>query len=235
MRNCSERPVVCVLGGTPSDTTILQLIPDSVKSAYKVISFNRPGFGGTPNRELSKRLLFQLAREAGLRKHDYGVIGISGGAPLAILLASKFRLRHCGVVSGMVAREAFFRFGEKAVTREIMEAALGDFPNFSRITSQFPNIDAIVRMGGSVSPEAAIRACYDEFRFVLSDSLFQRSEERRVAIDWWHGDKDVNVPYESAVLFLKNFPNAQLHTVQGKDHALDANFYIAALLKAWRL
>jgi len=40
--------------------------------------------------------VYRLAGEAGLQKHDFVIVGISGGAALAILLATKFEAQHVG-------------------------------------------------------------------------------------------------------------------------------------------
>src|SRR5690606_17675735 len=102
----NTKPTICIVGGTPSTTDILNFIPDSLKTRYNFISFNRPGFGGSEYMETDESVLYELAKEAGLKDQDYAVIGISGGGPIAMLLASKFRLKHCGVISGMVAKDA---------------------------------------------------------------------------------------------------------------------------------
>ena len=228
------KPTLCILGGTPSTTQVLSLIPDSIKSAYKVICFNRPGFGGSENTKISEDILYALVRKAGLKNNDFGIIGISGGAPLAILIASKFHLKHCGIISGMVSKQAFFKYGDKAVTKGVMEASLGDYTHFESIAMQFPNIDEIVKQAGADSKETALRACYNEFNFVLQENLFSIDKINPLKIDWWHGENDVNVPVQSAKLFLKNYPNSKLNIIANANHGIDANTYIAKLLKQWK-
>jgi pimeloyl-ACP methyl ester carboxylesterase len=229
-----QKPTLCILGGTPSTAQILTLIPDSIKSGYNFISFNRAGFGGSANSQMSEEMLYKLATEAGLKKNDFGIIGISGGAPLAILIAEKFHLKHCGIISGMVSKEAFFRYGDKAVTKGVMETALGDYAHFETTAMQFPNLDEIVKQAGASSKEVALRACYDELRFILTENLFPTNKVNTLKIDWWHGEDDVNVPIESAELFLKNYPNANLHRIAKANHGIDANVYISKLLKQWK-
>jgi pimeloyl-ACP methyl ester carboxylesterase len=229
-----HKPVVCILGGTPSDARVADLMPDSLKSRYRFISFNRPGFGGTPNGPMSKRKLYKLAKRAGLRRNDYGVIGTSGGAPFALLLAEHFHLKHCGVISGMVSREAFFKHSDKAVTKDVMTAALGDYAVFEKMALQFPNLDEIVKQAGAPSKDVALRACYDEFKFILQDELFADTAIHNINMDWWHGDKDMNVPYDSAVYFLKDFTNARLHTITDASHGIDGTIYVAKLLAGWQ-
>lgn len=75
------KSTICIVGGTPSTTDILNFIPDSLKSRYNFISFNRPGFGGSEYKETDESVLYELAKEAGLKEQDYGIIGISGGGP----------------------------------------------------------------------------------------------------------------------------------------------------------
>ena len=74
-----SKPTICILGGTPSTKNIIDFVPDSIKTNYSFISFNRPGFGGSANKELTEEVLYQLAKDAGLKENDYGIIGISGG------------------------------------------------------------------------------------------------------------------------------------------------------------
>jgi len=228
-----EKPTICILGGTPSTKEILNLIPDSIKSQYNLISFNRPGFGGSGNGKLTNELLYQLAKEAGLKKHDFGIIGVSGGAALSILLASEFELKHCGIISGMVSGEAYFKYADKAVTKDVMAAALGDYADFEASAQRFPNLDEIVKQAGANSKEVALRACFDEFNFILSDSLFS-DKDHSIKIEWWHGADDVNVPIESVELFLTNFPNADLKKIPKVNHEIDANVYISKILKDWK-
>jgi pimeloyl-ACP methyl ester carboxylesterase len=230
----TNKPTVCILGGTPSTKEILNLIPDSIKTQYNLISFNRPGFGGLENEKLTDEMLFKLAKDAGLKNNDFGIIGVSGGAPLSILIASKFKLKHCGVISGMVPKEAYFKYADKAITKGIMESALGDYKEFEASAMQFPNLDEIVKQAGANSKEVALRACYDEFNFILADSLFSTLKDHSLKIDWWHGEDDVNVPLESAELFLSNYPNSKLNRIPKANHEIDANVYISKILKEWR-
>lgn len=232
--NQPSKPTICILGGTPSTKEILNLIPDSIKSNYNLISFNRPGFGGSENEKLTKEKLYKLAKDAGLKKNDFGIIGISGGAPLSILIASEFKLKHCGIISGMVSKEAFFKYADKAITKDVMKSALGDFTDFEASALRFPNLDEIVKQAGASSKEIALRACFDEFNFILADSLFPANKDHSISIDWWHGVDDVNVPIESVELFLSNYPNSDLNRVTNASHTIDANIYISKILKDWK-
>ncbi len=229
-----NKPTICILGGTPSTKDILNLIPDSIKSNYHFISFNRPGFGGSKNEKLTKTMLYELAKEAGLKKNDFGIIGISGGAPLSILIASEFHLKHCGIISGMVSKEAFFQYEKKAITSGVMKTALTEYKDFEATALQFPNLDEIVKQAGAVSKEVALRACFDEFNFILEDNLFQKTKANSIKIDWWHGEEDVNVPIESVELFLKDFPKASLNKITNANHDIDANVYISKALNKWK-
>jgi hypothetical protein len=58
-KNSKQKSTLCILGGTPSTTQILNLIPDSIKSVYNFISFNRPGFGGSEN-DQKRRVLKKM-------------------------------------------------------------------------------------------------------------------------------------------------------------------------------
>jgi len=232
--NQQNKPTICILGGTPSTKEILDFIPDSIKSHYNLISFNRPGFGGSENEKLTEEMLYKLAKDAGLKKNDFGIIGVSGGAPLSILIASKFKLKHCGIISGMVSKEAYFKYADKAITKSIMESALGDYADFEASALRFPNLDEIVKQAGANSKEVALRACFDEFNFILADSLFPANKDHSIRIDWWHGVDDVNVPIESAELFLSNYPNSNLNRIAKANHEIDANVYISKILKEWK-
>ena len=232
--NGQNKPTICILGGTPSTKEILNQIPDSIKTQYNFISFNRPGFGGSANEKLTKEMLYKLAKDAGLKNSDFGIIGVSGGAPLSILIASEFKLKHCGIISGMVSKEAYFKYADKTITKDVMESALGDYTDFEASALRFPNLDEIVKQAGASSKEVALRACFDEFNFILADSLFPTNKDHSISIDWWHGVNDVNVPIQSVELFLSDYPNSTLNKINDASHAIDANVYIAKILKQWR-
>lgn len=228
-----KKPVICLLGGTPSTKEVITMIPEALQKKYRFISFNRPGFGGSDNAIITKELVYELAREAGLETNDFGVIGISGGAPMAILLASEFKLKHCGIISGMVPKEHYFKHSSTAVTRDLFSMALGDYDAFYDTVMQFPNANAIIELAGAPSADSAVRACYDEFNFILSDDLFANNEHLAVPMDWFHGDKDVNIPLAAIEEFLKNAPKTKLQIVKDADHGMDANIYITQLLSLW--
>jgi pimeloyl-ACP methyl ester carboxylesterase len=227
------KPTVCILGGTPSTVSILNDIPDSLKTRYNFISFNRPGYGGTKNAQLNEEILFDLAKKAGLKENDYGIIGISGGGPLALLIASKFKLKHCGIVSGMVSKKPFFQFGDSAVTKDVMASVLEGYGQFEQAILKFPNVDEIVKMAGNNSRKAAIRACYDDLYFILNKDLNSAIHDKSFVIDWYHGEKDVNVPLKSAQLFLKDYQNANLTVIPKATHGIDSRVYIRKLLDSW--
>lgn len=230
----SNKPTICIIGGTPSTKKILSVLPDSLKANYNFISFNRPGYGGTQNQVMSDELLFKLAQNAGLHENDYGVIGISGGGPLAILLASKFKLKHCGVISGMVSKKAFFEYADSAVTKDLMQSVLNGKYDFFQTIKKFPNLDAILAQAESTDLETAILACYNDLNFVLSDDLYTSIKNKSIAIDWWHGEKDNNVPFKSAEYFLKNYENARLNVISDATHGIDSRIYIEKIIKQWK-
>lgn len=229
----AEKPTICVLGGTPSTTEILELVPDSIKNKYNFISFNRPGYGGTENSKVTKEKLVKLAREAGLKENDFGIIGISGGAPLAILLASEFKLKHCGVISGMVTNDAYFKYADSTITKIIMEGALKPYQDFNDIVATFPNVDAIVNQARAKNEETAIRACYDELNYILSEGFSKSLTDKSLTIDWWHGDNDKNVTLQSAKAFLKDYGNSSLNIIPNSGHNVDAKKYIRKIIQNW--
>ncbi|MEP6738512.1 MAG: hypothetical protein ABJA70_23500 [Chryseolinea sp.] len=230
----SNKPTICIIGGTPSTANILMSLPDSLKTKYNLISFNRPGYGGTQNHIMSDELLFKLARKAGLRDNDYGVIGISGGGPLAILLASKFNLKHCGVVSGMVSRDAFFAFADSAVTKDLMESVINGKDSFSQTIRKFPHLDEILKQAESTNQETAIVASYDDLHYILSDALYKSIKNKNLKIDWWHGEKDNNVPFRSAEYFLKDYKNAKLNIIPDATHGIDSRIYVGQIIQQWK-
>ena len=229
----NKKPTICLIGGTPSTTAILEMLPDSLQEKYHFISFNRPGYGGSENAKLTDSLLYQLAQNAGLKKGDFGVIGVSGGGPLSILLASHFKLKHCGVISGMVSKEAFFNHADGAVTKQLMENVLAGYNEFEEATLQFPNVNEIIKHAGAPNKEIGIMACYNDLNFILSQSLYKSIQNKKITIDWWHGEKDVNVPLESVKEFIKDYPNTKLHIIPEASHSIDSNIYIGKLIKEW--
>lgn len=231
-QDTTDKHTILILGGTPSTIDILNQIPDSIKKSYNIISFNRPGFGGTEVSEMSKEKLYQLAKEAGLKENDYGIIGISGGAPLSILLANEFKIKNCGIISGMVSHEAYFQFADSTFTRDFFKPVTESFEQFEKVIIGFPNLDEIVLQAGSGSKEEAIRASYNELNFILSKDLYADTD-KTMPIDWWHGENDKNVAIESVELFLKDFENATLHTIPGTDHGTDSRIYIGTIINDW--
>jgi pimeloyl-ACP methyl ester carboxylesterase len=229
----NKKTTICLIGGTPSTTDILEMLPDSLKQKYNFISFNRPGYGESVNEEITDSLLYELAQNAGLKKGDFGVIGVSGGGPFSILLASHFKLKHCGVISGMVSKEAFFSHADGAVTKQLMENVLAGYNEFEEATLQFPNVDEIMKQAGTTNKEMAIRACYDDLNYILSKSLYKAIQNKKMTIDWWHGEKDVNVPLESVKEFIKDYPNTSLHIISEASHVIDSNIYVGELINEW--
>ena len=228
----SEKPTICIVGGTPSTTDILNLIPDSLKTNYHFISFNRPGFGGSHYEEITESLLYKLAEDAGLNENDFGVIGISGGAPIAMLLASKFKLKHCGVISGMVSKDAYFKFADSAITKDLFTNVSSGYDAFKAAVLKFPNLEQIAQQAGTASKELFIKASFNEFNYILSESPYN-AINKNIHIDWWHGKEDVNVPFKSAKLFLKDYKNATLHVIPDASHTIDATIYIEKLINGW--
>lgn len=176
-----NKPVICILGGTPSSAKILDEIPDDLKSDYHFISFNRPGFGGTPNEAWDKHRLFELATQAGLQKNDFAVIGVSGGGPLAILLANHFNLQHCGVISGMVTANEYFAFADSTFTKSLMSSVMDGYDAFRKNIESFPNLADILKQADSPVP-IATRASYDDLHFILNDIHFNKKTFRKTAI-----------------------------------------------------
>lgn len=228
----NKKPTVCILGGTPSSVNIIKEIPDDLKARYHFISFNRPGFGGTANEAWDQKRLFELAEAAGLKKNDFAVIGVSGGGPLAILIANKFKLQHCGIISGMVPANEYFAYADSTFTKPLMSSVLKGYDEFKKTVEGFPNAEEILKQANSPAP-VAIRACYDDLHFILSDAHFDKNIFATTSVTWLHGENDQNVALESAQLFLKKFKNADLTIIPGVNHAIDARTFVRQLLNKW--
>ena len=231
-QHTQKKPTICLLGGTPSSAKILDEIPDDLKDKYNFISFNRPGFGDTDNAVLTSNLLFDLARKAGLKQGDFAVIGISGGGPLAILLANKFKLKHCGVVSGMVPAKEYFAHADSTFTKPLMTSVLRGYDDFKKTVESFSNVEEILKQANSPVPKA-IRACFDDLDFILSDKNFSSNIFRETKVNWWHGQFDKNVAMQSAQLFLERFKESDFKVIPNESHAIDARIYVAKLLDQW--
>ncbi len=229
----STKPTICVLGGLPSTVKVLEQIPDSLKSKYHFISFNRPGFGGSENVKLSNEKLIELAKEAGLQQNDFGIIGLSAGAPMALLLAEEFNLKHCGVISGMVTGESYLKYADSTITKQIMDLAMKPFSEFKQIMSGFPNIEGFVKEAGAVDKSTAIRAFYNELNYMISEDLSSGLKDKTLSIEWYHGKKDKNVTLESVQHFLAPYKNSNLTVVPDAGHNLKSSIYIEKILKDW--
>ncbi|MEO7977999.1 alpha/beta hydrolase [Flavobacterium sp.] len=228
-----SKPTICLLGGTPSSSKIIDEIPDDLKAKYNFISFNRPGFGNTPNEVWDENRLFELASEAGLKKNDFGVIGVSGGGPLAILIARKFNLKHCGVISGMVPAHEYFAYADSTFTKSIMSSAVTGYNEFKKTVESFPNVEEVVKQAHSPVP-VAVRACYDELHFILTDISYDRKTFKKMNVSWLHGENDKNVALESAQLFLSKFKKADLTIIPEASHSIDARVLVRQLLDKWK-
>ncbi|MEO6852286.1 MAG: alpha/beta hydrolase, partial [Mucilaginibacter sp.] len=145
---------ICILGGTPSSSKIIEEIPEDLKAKYNFITFNRPGFGGTPNESWDKKRLFELASQAGLKKNDFAVIGVSGGGPLAILIAREFHLKHCGVISGMVPAKEYFAYADSTFTKPLMNSVMSGYDEFKKTIESFPHVEEILKQANSPAPIA---------------------------------------------------------------------------------
>lgn len=229
----STKPTICVLGGLPSTVKILEQIPDSLKSKYHFISFNRPGFGGSKNEKLSNEKLIELAKKAGLQENDFGIIGLSAGAPMGLLLAEEFNLKHCGVISGMVTGESYLKYADSTITKQIMDLAMKPYSEFEQIMSGFPNIDGFVKEAGAKDKSTAIRAFYNELNFMISEDLSSGLKDKTISIEWYHGKNDKNVTLESVQHFLKDYKNSNLTVVPDAGHNLKTANYIEKILNSW--
>lgn len=230
----STKPTICVLGGLPSTVKILEQIPDSLKSKYHFISFNRPGFGGSENQKLSNEKLIELAKEAGLQQNDFGIIGLSAGAPMALLLAEEFNLKHCGVISGMVTGESYLKYADSTITKQIMDLAMKPFSEFEQIMSGFPNIEGFVKEAGAKDKSTAIRAFYNELNFMISEELSSGLKDKTLSIEWYHGKNDKNVTLESVQHFLKEYENSSLTIIPDASHNLTFEDYLKKILAEWK-
>lgn len=228
------KPTICIVGGTPSTIDVLNFIQDSLKAKYNFISFNRPGFGKSEYKETNEALLYELAAKAGLREQDFAVIGISGGGPIAMLLASKFKLKHCGVINGMVSKEAYFKFADAAITKDLFINVLAGYDGFKEAVLKFPNLDKIAQQAGTESEDMFIKASFNELNYILSEKLYA-AIDKDISMDWWHSENDVNVPFKSAELFLKDYANAKLLVIPNASHDIDATPYIDHLIDGWEL
>lgn len=227
------KPNICILGGTPSSAKIIEEIPDDLKAKYNFISFSRPGFDDTPNESWDEKRLFELAKKAGLKKNDFAVVGISGGGPLAILIAEEFDLQHCGVISGMVPAKQYFAYADSTVTKSLMSSVLTDFSDFKKNVERFPNVAEVLKQANSPLPKA-IRACYDDLHFTLTNVSFNNNVYNSRKVDWLHGENDKNVALKSVQLFLSKFKKAELTIIPGASHAIDARVLVRQLVEKWQ-
>jgi pimeloyl-ACP methyl ester carboxylesterase len=228
-----DKPTICILGGTPSSAKIINEIPDDLKARYNFISFNRPGYGGTPNEAWDEKRLYELAAQAGLKKNDFAVIGVSGGGPLAILIAKKFHLKYCGVISGMVPAKEYFAYADSTFTGPLMRSVVNGYSEFKKTIESFPNVPEILKQ--AESPVAvAMRGSYDDLHFILTGISFEKKTFRKVHINWLHGENDKNVALESAQLFLSKFRKADLSIIPEASHAIDARILVRQLLEKWK-
>jgi len=223
---------ICIIGGTPSSAKIIDEIPEDLKAKYNFISFNRPGYGGTPNEAWDKNRLFELAAKSGLKENDFAVIGISGGGPLAILIANKFHLKHCGIISGMVTAKEYFTYADSTFTKSLMISAMNEYDEFKKNIESFPNVEEILKQADSPL-STAMQASYDDLHFILTGISYDKKTFRKTKISWLHGENDKNVALESVQLFLSKFSHADLTIIPDASHSIDARVLIRQLLDKW--
>ncbi len=223
---------ICIIGGTPSSAKIINEIPEDLKAKYNFISFNRPGYGGTPNEAWDKNRLFELAAKSGLKENDFAVIGISGGGPLAILIANKFHLKHCGIISGMVTAKEYFTYADSTFTKSLMISAMNEYDEFKKNIESFPNVEEILKQADSPL-STAMQASYDDLHFILTGISYDKKTFRKTKISWLHGENDKNVALESVQLFLSKFSHADLTIIPDASHSIDARVLIRQLLDKW--
>ncbi len=227
-----NKQTICILGGTPSSAKIIDEIPADLKAKYNFISFNRPGYGGTPNEAWDEKRLFELASHTGLKKNDFAVIGVSGGGPLAILIAKEFNLKHCGVISGMVTAKEYFTYADSTFTKSLMISAANGYGEFKKTIESFPNVEEILKQADSPLP-AAIQASYDDLHFILTGISYDKKTFRKTKVSWLHGENDKNVALESVQLFLSKFRQANLTIISDATHTIDARVLVKQLLDKW--
>lgn len=227
-----SKQTICIIGGTPSSAKIIDEIPEDLKAKYNFISFNRPGFGGTPNEAWGKNRLFELASQAGLKKNDFAVVGISGGGPLAILIAKKFHLKHCGVISGMVTAKEYFTYADSTFTKSLMISAMNEYGEFKKNIESFPNVEKILKQADSPL-SAAMQASYDDLHFILTGISYDKKTFQKTKISWLHGENDKNVALESVQLFLSKFRYADLTIIPEANHSIDARVLVKQLIDKW--
>lgn len=89
----------------------------------------------------------------------------------------------------------------------------------------FTNVAEVLKQANSPIPKA-IRACYDDLHFTLTNGSFSSNIYNSRKLDWLHGENDKNVALKSVQLFLSKFKKAGLTIIAGASHAIDARVLV---------
>ncbi len=235
--------------GSPSGRLLHHPDPQ-VYEGVRWITVDRPGYGGS-ERQPRRRLLDWPQDVAALADHlgleTFGVVGLSGGGPHALVCAHAMprRVRRAAIVSGMgiLTPETLRRlFPERRLGVRIARwtpwllrplIALTANPHHAerahaRVVAQCPS-DRSILLRPDVR-EMLIANWTDAngsglHGFASDACIFARPwgfdpAAIQTSLRFWHGDSDESVPIDMARALASTVPNASLEVISGAGHFL---------------
>jgi pimeloyl-ACP methyl ester carboxylesterase len=218
------------------------------KLHIRLISIDRPGFGLSdpkPNRTLLDFPddIKELADNLVIKK--FSVIGVSGGAPYAVVCAYKLakNLEKVGVVVGLAPPYikgicegmAFLnRLGWENYRRFPFLAKLSAYLGYLEVKLLPTNLSSLlvgkpdkamsdnqfraeVKRSRTETYKQGYRGASTDLKVYSADWGFNL-KKIAVPVFLWYGDADKNVSLKMAEYYYKNIPNSQLTIYQGEGH-----------------
>jgi hypothetical protein len=203
---------VLVLGGTPSDDSVVHAFPEDA-GGVRWSSLCRPGFGYAPVRP---RFFGDVAEMVDVSEFD-AFVGISGGGPQALFLASRKPGARALVICGMTPRRHFDRYLAECLHAAVFRALSSGLAPFRQVMRRAEGYAEIV--GSCAGPVADVEAgIYEELRALYADWDVDTAGLEAI---WVHPRDDRNAPLGAVRDYLAGKPTVALREVEG-GHSISA-------------
>jgi hypothetical protein len=213
---------VLVLGGTPSDDSIVDALPAHAGVLWQ--SFCRPGFGRAPVRP---RRFGDVAAMVDVSDVD-AFVGVSGGGPQALFLASTRPGSRVLVICGMPPRRHFDRYLDQCVHEALFRSLADGVAPFFEAMRRARDYAAIV--GSCAGPVADVeRGIFEELRALYEDWDVDTTALEAI---WIHPRDDRNAPPGAVRDYIAGKPNIALREVDG-GHSISLETLLTPELVRW--